>query len=614
MALVKPLMIFDGDCGFCRRWIARWHDMTGDRIDYAPYQKVAGMFPDIPLEAFKRAVQFMEPGGIRSQGAKAVFRSLSYAPRGAWMAWCYEHVPLVALVSEGAYALIASHRNAAARLTQLLWGDHLENPEYRIASWLFLRALALVYLIAFASLRVQIDGLISHEGILPLAPYLNAIRHFTGPERYWLLPTLSWLNPSDSFIHLLCNGGMALSLLALLGVAPAPCYLLLWALYLSLANDCRDFLGFQWDGLLLEAGFLAIFFSPFKLRSRLAWDRCPVFFLFLLHWLLFRLMFSSGMVKLTSGDPTWRNLTALRYHFETQPLPTWIGWYAHQLPDAVKTSMAAIMFFIEIAVPFFIFAPRRLRLAAFTLLVALQAAIALTGNYAFFNLLTVALCLLLLDDAVWPQTWRDKLLHAGEGRTGTGAGRWRRWIVGLAGSFVLVLTAVCFSATLGINFPWPQPVEFLYRKAAPFRTFNGYGLFAVMTTTRPEIQVEGSNDGEIWLPYEFRWKPGDLRRCPGFVAPYQPRLDWQMWFAALGSYPENPWFVEFLGRLLQGAPKVSALLLRNPFPDHPPRFIRASLYMYRFSNMRERARSGDWWKREYAGVYLPSRSLADREQ
>ncbi|HYK89167.1 MAG TPA: lipase maturation factor family protein, partial [Acidobacteriota bacterium] len=607
MTLSKPLMIFDGDCGFCRRWIARWREVTGECIEYAPYQQVAGEFPDIPIEAFTRAVQLVEPGGIRSQGAEAVFRTLAYVRSGAWMLWCYEHVPLVALVSEGIYALIAAHRGAAARLTQLLWGDHLERPTYRAASWLFLRALALTYLIAFLSIWVQIDGLIGHAGILPLESYLNAVRNFTGSERYWLLPTLSWLSSGDGFLHFLCGGGVLLSFLALLGIAPAPCFLLLWAFYLSLASDGREFLGFQWDALLLDAGFLAIFFSPPRWRSRPASDRHSTFFLFLLRWLLFRLMFSSGIVKLISGDPTWRDLTALQYHFETQPLPTWIGWYAFQLPIAVKTGMTAVMFFIEIVVPFLAFAPRRLRLVSFSLLVFLQGTIALTGNYAFFNFLTVALCLLLLDDAVWPRKWWVQPAREAPRQSAKG---WPAWVTRPAGILVLVFTTMSLSATLRVTFPWPRVAEALHEKVAPFRSFNSYGLFAVMTTTRPEIIVEGSNDGQTWMPYEFRWKPGDLKRRPTFVAPHQPRLDWQMWFAALETYESNPWFVDFLARLLQGSPDVLALLAHNPFPDYPPRFIRASVYQYRFTDLSELKGTGAWWKREYAGVYFPVRTLA----
>ncbi len=604
-------MIFDGDCGFCRRWIERWRDTTGTGVVYMQYQQVAALFPEIPPEDFRTAVQFVEPDGARSHGAEAVFRSLSYAPGGGWSLWCYRHVPLVRPLAEALYQVVATHRDAAARVTQFLWGDHLEKPEYAIACFLFLRALGLVFLIAFCSLWGQISGLIGQNGILPLAPYLSAVRHFTGLECYFLLPTLSWISAGDAFTHLLCGCGIVVSLLLILGFAQAPCLILLWALYLSLTSDCRDFLSFQWDALLLESGFIAAFLAPLRLRA----GPCPRgnsrIVLFLLRWLLFRLMFSSGFVKLASGDETWRNLSALRFHFETQPLPTWIGWYAFQLPNSLKTAMTAAVLSIELAVPFLIFAPRRLRLTAFSLLVFLQIAIAATGNYAFFNLLTVTLCLLLLDDRVWPQKLRDWIL-GGRSR-GQSHGRLPYWILGPCAAFVFVCTSVAFTDTLGLEAIWPKPVALLYRKVTPFWTFNQYGLFAVMTTSRPEIVIEGSNDGDFWEPYEFKYKPGDLRRRPVFVAPYQPRLDWQMWFAALGRFQENPWFENLMIRLLQGAPEVLSLLAGNPFPDHPPRFIRASLYKYRFTSIEERARTGNWWRRQFLGPYFPARSLVERE-
>ena len=613
MEINKPLMVFDGDCGFCRRWIERWRQATGSSVDYAPYQEVAAEFPEIPLADFRKAVQFIEPGGGRSKGAEAVFRSLSHVPHRGWGLWCYRHVPLVRPLTEAVYTQIASRRDAAARMTQFLWGEHLEKPEYTIACAVFLRSLGFIFLIAFTSLWLQIPGLIGHNGILPLAPYLDAVRQETGPERYYLLPTLSWLSAGDGFTHLLCGVGTLLSLSLALGFAPAPCLLALWGLYLSLSCDCRDFLGFQWDALLLETGFLATFLAPLRFRLRAGVSAHSRLFFLLLRWLLFRLMFSSGFVKLASGDEAWRHLSALRFHFETQPLPTWIGWYAHQFPDTLKTAMTAMMFFIELVVPFLIVAPRRLRLAAFSLLLILQVAIAATGNYAYFNLLTVALCLLLLDDAVWPRRCRNWIFRNRKSGPPEGAGKWPRWILAPCAAVVLVFSSIAFTRTLGAESILPRSLVLLFREAAPLRTFNHYGLFAVMTTTRPEIIIEGSNDGEIWLPYEFKYKPGNPGRRPAFVAPYQPRLDWQMWFAALGRYEGNPWFENLMVRLLQGSPEVLALLDGNPFPDQPPRFIRASNFTYRFTTKTDRARNTFWWSRGFLGLYYPPRFLGRYE-
>lgn len=486
------------------------------------------------------------------------------------------------------------------------------SPNHSLVRWLFLRALGIVYLIAFASLWAQVDGLIGSSGVLPIREFLDGVRRQTGHERYWLLPTLCWLDPGDGFLGVLCGGGVLLSCLLILGWAPAPILVLLWAFYLSLTLAGQDFLGFQWDSLLLEAGLLSVFFAPLGLRPLPGREAPPSpVALWGLRWLLFRLMLSSGVVKLASGDAAWRGLTALRFHYETQPLPTWVGWYVHQLPGMFQTASVILTFVMELAVPFLVFAPRRLRLGGAAALVGFQLLIAATGNYCFFNLLTIVLCLLLLDDEALPRRWR-----AWPARTGAGspAGRpWPRWLLAPVAAVILVISSAEMLGTLGLTLPWPRPVVVLYSWVAPFRSINSYGLFAVMTTRRPEIVVEGSRDGRTWLAYEFRWKPGDLARSPRFVAPYQPRLDWQMWFAALGRSEDNAWFVRFLLRLLDGSPQVTSLLERNPFGATPPRFVRAVLYDYRFTDLATRRAHGTWWRREPMGLYCPALSRTGEE-
>jgi hypothetical protein len=439
--------------------------------------------------------------------------------------------------------------------------------------WLFVRALALVYLCAFLSLAVQVEGLIGSGGILPAQELLRYVWERTGIERYWLLPTLFWLDASDGALLLACGGGAALSLALLAGLAPVPVLALLWALSLSLAGVGQVFLGYQWDALLLETGLLAIFFAPGGVRPGVAGEP-PRLVLWLLRWLLFRLMFGSGLVKLASGDPTWRSLAALDYHYWTQPLPTWLGWYAHQLPSWFQQASVAAMFGVELVAPWLVFAGRRARLVAFFPLAGLQLLIAATGNYAFFNLLTLALCLTLLDDQSLPGRWRARL--AGPPLVPTGR-RFRPPDLALA-AVVLPLSLMQLLAATRLPVRWPETLVALYRAAAPFESVNGYGLFAVMTTSRREIVVEGSRDGASWTAYEFRYKPGDARRAPGFVAPHQPRLDWQMWFAALAPCDASPWLTRFLQRLQQGSPAVVGLLAGDPFPGEPPHFGRAALY------------------------------------
>jgi hypothetical protein len=311
-------------------------------------------------------------------------------------------------------------------------------------------------------------------------------------------------------------------------------------------------------------------------------------------------MFSSGWVKLASGDPTWRNLSALRFHYETQPLPTAIAWFLHQAPPWFQTVSAVFLFFVELVVPFLFFAPRRLRLFAFRATVLLQLLIAASGNYGFFNLLALALALLLVDDQSLPRRWR----RAAEAAAGPRLA-WTRAVLVPVACVALFASSIEFAATLDRALPLPQTVVAAARRIDALRSFNRYGLFMVMTTERPEILIEGSDDGAAWRPYEFRWKPGGVARRPRFVAPHQPRLDWQMWFAALGSPEENPWLVHFLGRLLEGSPEVEGLLAANPFPDHPPRYVRATLYDYQFTDAAERRRSGAWWRRRPLGLYGP---------
>jgi predicted DCC family thiol-disulfide oxidoreductase YuxK len=355
----KPLLVYDGDCSFCRLWIVRWRGITRDRVQYAPFQEVAGQFPEIPREAFARAVQLILPGGRVFTAAHAVFRTLAFVPGCAWMLWLYQHLPGVALVTEFFYRFVARHRNPLYRLTRLFWGKHFEQPAFSVASWLFMRLLGIVYFFAFLSLATQILGLMGQNGILPARDYLAMVQARVGAERYWFFPTLAWLNSSDMALKATSAGGVIGSVLLIFDIAPLLVSALLWILYLSLVTVGQDFLAFQWDSLLLEAGFLAILMAPRQIWPRLVERAPPPKVVRLLLWfLLFRLMFFSGVVKLASGDPTWRNLTALEYHYYTQPLPTPIAWYMHLAPLWYQHNSVVLMFFIELAVPFLIFARR----------------------------------------------------------------------------------------------------------------------------------------------------------------------------------------------------------------------------------------------------------------
>jgi hypothetical protein len=493
-------------------------------------------------------------------------------------------------------------RRAAGRL----WSRPAAGePTFFLARRLFLRLLGVVYLAAFLSLWLQVHGLIGARGILPVGDYLADVRSATGPERYALVPTLCWLDPGDRFLDVQCGGGVVLSGLLILGIAPAPVLFLLWALYLSLTVVGQDFLGYQWDALLLEAGLLAVFFAPPQLWPRLTSEAPPSRLVrWLLCWLLFRLMFGSGAGKLLGGDPTWRDLTALNYHYETQPLPTWTSWYMDQLPGWFQALSVLFTFVAELVLPLGYFLPRPWRLVAGAGAVLLQLLIAATGNFGFFNLLTVVLCVPLLDDDCFPARWRARLIPAETATVPRGRG-WPRWLLGPFAAGIIALSVVPFLPGVRLLTRGPGWLAEAYRVTLSFRFVNRYGLFTMMTTRRPEIIVEGSDDGVTWRAYEFRWKPGDMTRRPRFTGPHLPRLDWQMWFAALDDYRDNPWFLHFLARLLEGSPDVPALLERNPFPDHPPRYVRAVLFDYHFTDPAERARTGAWWRRERLGLYCP---------
>jgi hypothetical protein len=487
-----------------------------------------------------------------------------------------------------AYRYIARHRDLFYWLTRLSFGKRIEPARFAKTQWLFLRLLAVIYAIAFGSLATQIVGLVGSQGLAPVHDYLARLTGF-GPLRFLALPTVFWVNSSDAALRVLAWAGVALAGLLFFGKLERLVLVLLYVLYLSLNMAGQEFLSFQWDSLLLEAGFLAIFFGRSVGGTRVvAW---------LYRCLVFRLYFLSGYVKLGSGDPSWANFTALKYHYYTQPLPTIIAWYADKLPDWFQRGSTAGVLGIELFVPFLIFTPRRWRIAGAWVLLGLQTLIFLTGNYTFFNLLTMALTLFLFDDQALE--WIRKPSFPELPST-------KRARMGLAILVVALLTLGLAHMAETMKGELPEPFKTLTNELSPYQVVNSYGLFAVMTTTRPEIIIEGSDDTENWKPYEFRYKPGNLYRAPRWVEPFQPRLDWQMWFAALGSYQTNPWFPALMVRLLQGSPDVLGLLENNPFPGHPPRFVRAELYEYSFADWTTHERTGAWWKRTLIGIYLPT--------
>ncbi|MFC4640485.1 lipase maturation factor family protein [Deinococcus hohokamensis] len=475
-----------------------------------------------------------------------------------------------------------------------------------LTRWLFLRLLGLIYLAAFLSLGTQITGLVGSRGILPVEHFLTAASGALGDAAWQQVPTLLWLHHSDAFLRGLCVAGVVLAGLVVLDLLTLPALMGLWVLYLSVFYAGQDFMGFQWDILLLETGFLAIFFAPLSWPGRRV-GLPSLSVLWLLRLLVFRLMFGSGVAKLASGDPSWRDLSATTYHYQTEPLPTPLGWVMHHLPLTAHRAEVGFTFVAELAAPFLIFAPRPLRLGGAAVMMLLQVVILLTGNFAFFNWLSIVLCLTLLDDAalrrLFPERLRARLQaqHTGE------PPQRRRWVHLALFGVLLVLNLTQLARLAGAFLP--APLEAVEKRLAPLQLVNTYGLFATMTTQRPEIVLEGSNDGRTWREYRFRYKPGSLRRAPGWVAPHQPRLDWQMWFAALQGQPnQTSWMGPLVWRLLQGEPQVTTLL-GPPFSGGPPRFIRGRLYEYTYTTPGQRRATGQWWTRRLLGEYFPPVSL-----
>jgi predicted DCC family thiol-disulfide oxidoreductase YuxK len=585
----RPVLLWDGECGFCRRSAERLAAQAGAALECGPYQELAPRFPDLPPELFGRAVHLIETDGRVHVGADAIFRASTYGPGFGVGAWCYQRVPGFAGASDLVYGWVARHRRFMSWFLRHLVGPDLLPRRYGLTRWIFLRLLGLTTLCAFLSLYVQMDGLFLSGGIVPAAHVLGS--------SFLDQPTLAHLSTSDAFLHALALAGILVSILLIVDVAPGPCVLLAWTLYLSLAHVGSVWLQYQWDFLLIETLFVALWLAPWRLRPRLATDRPPLLAgVWLARLLLFKLMFLSGAVKLLAIDPSWRNFTALDVHFMTQPIPTFTSTYVHALPHWILVIALLGVFAVEVVLSWFVFGPRRLRIAFALGTMIFMIAIAATGNYGFFNLLTVAIAVMALDDQALPQRWQARALPP------TGRRR-RRWPGVLAwGCAALVLLVSLGVGMRRLTRDWTL-AESVLGPIDRLGSINAYGLFADMTTARPEVILEGSRDGRQWREYEFRWKAGAVDRRPGFTGPHMPRLDWQLWFAALYGRCEDPhnfWYGLLLIRLLEGAPAVRALLAEDPFADRPPRYLRSTRYLYEFGD-------DTWWIRtpidEFCGIY-----------
>ena len=520
-----------------------------------------------------------------------------------------------------------------------------DGPGYLWPRWLFLRALGLIFFSAFFSLYFQIGGLIGPDGILPAGDYLRQLGEQFGARAYWLAPTLVWLGSGPVALKLLVWSGLAASILLTLNLWPRLMIAVCLAAFLSFVTAAQDFSSYQSDGMLLSAAFLCLFFAPPGLRPRLG-ERHPPSraSLFLLQWLWLRIYFESGLVKLLSGEEQWRHLTAIDQYYQNGPLPNWIGWYAQQLPHPFHAAVALAVLAIELAVVWMLFLPRHWRIACFWIVTPFQLGIILTANLAFLNHFVLALGVLLLDDRfvvgafrrlgmapeqAKSETGKSKLEIGNSvpdpGRPAPDSAQRASSPVSREGSLVpspysrlfrsltLALTAVLLTwnfyvttALLALmlvprlSLPTPPIVAL-----EPFRIADQYGLFAVMTRARYEIEFQGSPDGVAWTAYPFRYKPQDPRQPPRFYAPYQPRFDWNLWFASLGGWREYPWVLNVEELLLSNDASVLALFAGNPFPSEPPKFVRAVEWQYSFTDLATKRHEGLWWRREMRGLYAP---------
>jgi len=517
--------------------------------------------------------------------------------------------------------------------------------ERLIPRWLFLRALGCIYFSAFFSLVFQIRGLIGPEGILPADDYLQAVAHSFGYSRgLWFAPTLLWLASGPHMLTALCWVGMGASLLLALNAWPREMLVICFVCFLSFVSAAQDFSSYQSDGMLPEAGFIAFFFAPPGIRPGLGLASPPSHAsLFLLQWEWFRIYFESGVAKIMGGDPEWRHFTAMDEYYQNGPLPTWIGWYVQHLPHWFHASTVYATLALELGLVWMLFLPRRWRIMCFFIVTPWELGIILTANYTFLNYLVLTLGFLLLDDRFLlhflPQRWKTSFVASArsrakdnptasepsephevpgmpgevrrseQSRVQTSEEGFRRKFNVVKLSLISVTLGWIFYAT-SLELIWmfsalPLPIVPV-AALEPFRIANRYGLFGIMTRGRYEIEFQGSEDGKTWVAYPFRYKPQELSKPPGIYAPYQPRFDWNLWFASLGSWRDYPIVPRTEVRLLSNDNDVLTLFERNPFPHEPPREVRAVIWQYWFTTMFEKRTQGRWWRRQFLGLYAPT--------
>jgi hypothetical protein len=471
--------------------------------------------------------------------------------------------------------------------------ETVEVTHYWLTRFCFQRFLGSIYLIGFLIVVNQIHPLIGERGLLPAKLFLQKVG-------FWDTPSLFWFHCSDKAFSIVGWSGVVLSVTALTGISErfgifvsVAVWALLWLFYLSFVNVGQTFYGFGWETLLLETGFLAIFLGSSETAP-------PTTIIWLIRWILFRVIFGAGLIKLR-GDACWRDLTCMLYHYETQPLPNPLSWSFHHLPPFIHKAEILFTHFIELVAPWGLFIPGMAGYVAGAFQILFQILLILSGNLSWLNYITLVLCIACFDDKIlskWipvqiPETVSIAPLHQG---------------------IAILLTAFILLLSIQPVLNMISPRQIMNRSFEPFHLVNTYGAFGSVTKERMEIVFQGTAEPDPetaanWREYEFKAKPGSVSRRPAVVSPYHYRLDWQMWFAAMSSFRYHPWILNLAAKLLKGDPGALSLLAHNPFPNAPPKYLRAELYHYRFTTAEERKKSGHWWKRTYVREYLPPLSL-----
>ena len=617
------ILLYDGQCRFCisaMHILKRW---VGNRISFQSYQSFLSNHDHPKSHDFSKRLHLILFDGSSTQyqgplwsGAAAVFKSLSLSKWGRGLWWLYDHSIVFKWCSEMVYQGVSRVRG---RLSS--W---CVRGSFRQSTHLFLTGISIVYCLAFGSLVSQILLLFGQSGIYPIQ---SVVRYFLDSSHsietlFFQFPSVLWWFNRDAGLH-----GMVI--VGLISAVLCVCYhsfrkiglVLCWLIYLSIVVLGHPFMSFQWDILLLEMGAFAFWLSWFPNSRGIR---------FLLRWVLFRVLFGSGMVKVMSQDPSWQSFTALQYHFWTQPLPHLGSFFAHQLPRFIHRILLAGMFLIELVVPFFIFFRRRFRQIAFLSINGLMIAIIMTGNYGFFNILVMVNSIVLLNDQEIDRMrslikWgrhitltdsripKSNLMYESVVMTDNANQSRSRFFASimtviLNNVIVIILFVLSFPLDLNRFLPEMCQVQLGSRVTSIARSWclvNRYGLFSVMTTSRPELVFQGSNDGVLWKTYHFKWKTNDILRPPQWAFPYHPRLDWQLWFAALGTFESNPWLMGVLRGLATNHPRLIGALHENPFQHDPPHYLRIMTQNYKFTSLSDWRNTGQYWVQSKLEPYSP---------